>query len=471
MNITEEIIKERIILFLKEYGISDKSKILVAFSGGPDSSALLWLLKDLSFSFGYSLEAVYINHGIRSNLDMQVETEKIKSISKLVGFQIIIKTIENGLITEEAGVTGRSIEEIARKYRYSILEDEKERLEATHIAMGHTLNDQNETLIMRFFQGSGIYGLTGIAENRKNIIRPLLGFEKKYLIDYIENKNIPYVLDKTNFETMYLRNKIRLNLIPVISEIFPGYQKSLGQFSEKMEFIKPVLDKYAGALDIKINKNGEPFFLLKEYLDSSKFRQLETLYKSWNVWDKRPFDRVSYRFLRNALGEKVKNGSNIALQGSSCKLVREKESLIWKRVVVVSSEKSYLKVMIEGNNRIYSGLSINLDENAIESKDAIWLDKKRVKGSILVRNKVNGDRIHLVEGVKPLKKLYQDWGVVTEDRWKIPVLEDRSEIIAVLGKPFGYSNRIALKYKNCSSGNTKLVISANYMEKMSEQSE
>ncbi|MCD6396661.1 MAG: tRNA lysidine(34) synthetase TilS [Spirochaetaceae bacterium] len=469
MNITEEIIKEKIILFLKKYGISEKSRIIVAFSGGPDSSALLWILNDLSFYFGYSLEAVYINHGIRSALDMQLETEKIKNISELIEIQINVITIEQGLIVEEAGLTGRSIEEIAREYRYSILEDEKRRLGATHIAMGHTLDDQSETLIMRFFQGSGVHGLIGIPEKRKEIIRPLLVFEKKDLTKYIENKNIPYVLDQTNFETVYLRNKVRLKLIPVISEIFPGYQKSLMHFSEKMELLKPVLEEYAMPLDVEINKNGEPCFLLKDYLGLSSFRQLETLYRSWNIWVNRPFDRLSFRFLQNALGNRADNSSNIVLQGSLCKLVKEKESLIWKRVVVVSSEKSYLKVMTKGNNIIYLGLSINLDENAIESKDAIWLEKKSVKRPLLVRNKVDGDSISLEEGVKPLKKLYQDWGVLTEDRWKIPVLEDRSDIIAVLGRPFGYSNRIALKYKNCSPGNTKLVISAHYMEKMSEQ--
>ncbi len=471
MNITEEIIKEKIILFLKKYRISKESKILVAFSGGPDSSALLWILNDLKFLFGYSLEAVYINHGIRSDSDMLAETKKIKKISEQIEIQINIIEIEQGLIAEEAGSTGRSIEEIAREYRYSILEDEKIRLGATHIAMGHTLDDQSETLIMRFFQGSGIYGLTGIPEQRKEIIRPLLVFEKKDLTRYIENKDIPYVSDKTNFETLYLRNKVRLNLIPVISEIFPGYQKSLGQFSDKMELIKPVLDEYARPLDVKINKNREPYFSLKDYLAISDFRQLETLYKSWNSWINRPFDRLSFRFLRNALGNRVNNNSNTVLQSSFCKLVRVKESLIWKRVVVVSSEKSYLKAITKGNNKIYSGLLINLDENTMESKDAIWVDKKSVKQPLLVRNKVDGDSISLAEGVKPLKKLYQDWGVIAEDRWKIPVLEDRSGIIALLGKPFGYSNRIALKYKNSSPGNTKFVISAHYMEKMSERSE
>ncbi len=468
MNITEEIIKEKITRFLRKYEISEGSRILVAFSGGPDSSALLWILNDLRFSLGYALEAVYINHGIRVFHDMQLEIKKINKISKQIKLPIKIREIEQGLILEESGITGRSIEEIARDYRYSILRNEKVRLGATHIAMGHTLDDQSETLIMRFFQGSGIHGLTGISEKRDEIIRPLLTFEKKDLIAYIENKKIPYVLDKTNFESVYLRNKVRLNLVPVVSEIFPGYQKSLMQFSEKMGLLRPVVEEFASALDVKINKNGEPYFSFKDYLAISDFRQLETLYKSWDIWEKRPFNRLSFRFLRNALGNKISINSKIALQGSSCKLVREKEQLIWKRVVVVSSEKSYLKVMTKGNNKIYSCLSINLEENALKAKDTIWLDEDRVKKPLLIRNRVDGDSIRLAEGVKPLKKLYQDWGVITEDKWKIPVLEDRSEIIAVLGKPFGYSNRIAIKYKNYSSGNKKLVISAHYMENMCE---
>ena len=99
------------------------------------------------------------------------------------------------------------------------------------------------------------------------------------------------------------------------------------------------------------------------------------------------------------------------------------------------------------------------------SENTIWLSRENLKNPIIARSRISGDCIHLVEGLKPIKKLFSEWGVLPEERWKLPVIEDRSGIIAVLGKPFGFSNRIAMTYKNNSSDIKKLVISASYMEK------
>ena len=145
--------------------------------------------------------------------------------------------------------------------------------------------------------------------------------------------------------------------------------------------------------------------------------------------------------------------------------------IIWKRVVVVSYKKSYLKVVTVGVHELFPGLYLNVEENTELLKDTIWINRDKLKYPVIVRSKMSGDRISLTEGIKPLKKIFNDWGAAPDERWKIPVIEDKSGIIAILGKPFGYSNRIAHNYKNCTKIDENLVFSAYYMENRSEQSE
>lgn len=465
MNITEKAIKIKVISFLRKYGISDKSSILVAYSGGPDSSALLWLLNDIRKSMGFSLHVLYIDHGIRSEIEMAEECSRIESIVLGLNLSVYIKHISQGEIATESELTGRSIEDLAREYRYLQIEEIKQELGASHIAMGHTLDDQFETLIMRFFQGSGIHGLSGIPEKRDYFIRPLIMLEKREIMDYIKVNSIPYVVDKTNLDTFYLRNKVRLKLIPAIAEIFPGYKRSLSAFSEKMDSIRSILTENSPALEIKITKSGDTWFSSRDFIDKPVYQQVETLYKSWDMWKNRPFNRLPYRFLSTALGYNSVSNSGILIEGHSCQLIRYKEKIIWKRVVVVSSKKSYLRVVTDGDQEIYSGMNLRVEQKNELSEDMIWISIEKVNNTVIARSRISGDHIQLVEGLKPIKKLFNEWGVMPEERWKIPVIEDKNGIIAVLGRPFGFSNRIAMTYKNCNSDTKKLVISASYMEK------
>lgn len=465
MNITEKTIRIKVLNFLNKYDISEKCKLLVGYSGGPDSSALLWVLNDIRKSLGFGLDAIYIDHGIRPETEMIKECNKIRHIAGELDLSVYIRHIGNGEIAAESEKTGRSIEDIAREYRYLLIDELKEKLGASHVATGHTLDDQHETLIMRFFQGSGIHGFSGIPEKRDYFIRPLILLEKCEIMKYIDYNCIPYVIDETNLDTVYLRNKVRLKLIPVISEIFPGYRKSLSVFSEKMDSIRSVLTYNNPALKVNLTKEGDSWFKSNDFFAKSGYQQIETLYKSWDIWENRPFNRLPYRFISNTFDFKSEGGSNILLQGYGCQLIRNKEMIIWKRVVVVFYKKSYLRVVTEGEQELFPGFTVCFEETGEFPKDSVWFTREDLKDPVIIRSRMPGDGIHLLEGFKNVKKLYSDWGIVPEDRWKVPVVEDRSGIIAVLGKPFGFSNRIALTYKNRSTDKKKLVISASYMEK------
>lgn len=468
MSITVETIKIKVNTYLKKNKITEKSNILVAYSGGPDSSALIWLLKSIQEDIGFSLSALYVNHGIRSQSEMSDEIDQVKQIAEKLNIRIDQKNLEYGFITNESTLTGRSVEDLAREYRYSFIEKVKEVIGATHVAMGHTLDDQIETLIMRFFQGSGLYGFSGIPDKRDYIIRPLLEIEKKELEVYIKTCNIPFVTDSTNLEPVYLRNKIRLNMIPVINDIFPGYKKSIKIFSKKMEMVQAILSDKNWNPDIYLNKEGDSWFFSNDFIDLPAYYKVEILYKSWDMWENKPFERLPYKFLSTAIGSNSKKIPNILLDGYSCRLMKYKDMIIWKRVVVVSTKKSYLRVITMGENELFPGFYLKLEENGDLLSNKIWINKDKLKFPLVVRSKLSGDRIALSEGMKTLKKLFNDWGVLRSERWKIPVIEDRAGIVAVLGESLSYSNRIAFNYKDSSKDTVKLVISAKYMESISE---
>ncbi|OGP97099.1 MAG: tRNA lysidine(34) synthetase TilS, partial [Deltaproteobacteria bacterium RBG_19FT_COMBO_46_9] len=115
-----------------------------------------------------------------------------------------------------------SVEEKARDARYSFLEGVRDKHMAGKIALGHTLNDQAETVLMRIIRGSGPQGLAGIPPVRdKGIIRPLIGIKREEIMDYLKVRQLPYAFDSSNMDKRYLRNRIRLELLPMMLDYEP----------------------------------------------------------------------------------------------------------------------------------------------------------------------------------------------------------------------------------------------------------
>ncbi|AHH10985.1 TRNA(Ile)-lysidine synthetase TilS [Borrelia coriaceae ATCC 43381] len=125
-----------------------------------------------------------------------------------------------------------SIEELARKYRYDALLKSLKENGASYIALAHNQNDQFETLVMRFFQGSFLDGFSGIPIINGKIIRPLLEVSRADIEKFLSLNNIVCSVDSTNNEDLYLRNRIRNNLMPVIGKIFKGYEKGLRRIAD-----------------------------------------------------------------------------------------------------------------------------------------------------------------------------------------------------------------------------------------------
>ena len=228
----QEIVEKAFLQTLNTISHVNTPHFICAYSGGPDSSVLLYLLKKFQKKYSYGLTAAYVNHNIRSEEEMAEEREQVVQFIRKLKIDFQIKTYSPGFINWYAEKKGLGIEAAARNCRYSFFNSLSPRYQNPLLVLGHNNNDQTETLLMRLFQGAGPEGLKGIKQVRGEILRPLLSVCRKDILAYAEEKNIPFWNDSTNDEGDYRRNRIRQDLIPVLDSIFPDFRKAFNNHIE-----------------------------------------------------------------------------------------------------------------------------------------------------------------------------------------------------------------------------------------------
>lgn len=201
---------------------SKNSKILVAVSGGPDSVCLLDILLKLKPKYSLELAVAHVNYGLRGP-ESDKDEEFVRKLAEKNNLEIFTLTPTLSLKRARGKMPS---ENKLRDTRYDFFEKSRAELNYDCIAVAHNLDDQVETFLMRLIRGSGLQGLSGMQFKNGKIIRPLLGTTRKDILDYLKLNNLKYRTDKTNLEPIYLRNKIRLKLIPYIEKNFNPSIKS-----------------------------------------------------------------------------------------------------------------------------------------------------------------------------------------------------------------------------------------------------
>ncbi|MCX7957868.1 MAG: tRNA lysidine(34) synthetase TilS [Deltaproteobacteria bacterium] len=218
--------------------IQSKDRVLLAVSGGPDSMVLLDIMRNISLITGFETGVAHINHQIRpdSHKDMQfVENECKKHNIPFYGREIYLFGGKKSM--------KKSLEQSAREQRYNALFSIASEYGYNLIATGHTKSDQAETLLMRIITGTTTRSLSGILVKRDGmIIRPLLILSRTEVTDYARRNSIRFVEDITNRDKKYLRNKIRLELIPFIKREFnPSVEDALSSLAEDATAMRTLL--------------------------------------------------------------------------------------------------------------------------------------------------------------------------------------------------------------------------------------
>ena len=214
---------------------STKDKILVALSGGADSVALLRLLLTL----GHTCEAAHCNFHLR---DAESDRDE-RFVRNLCETHRVPLHVVHFDTKREAGQRHISIEMAARELRYDWFEKIRIETGASVIAVAHHQDDSVETLLLNLIRGTGINGLRGIRPKNGKIVRPLLCLDRKEITDYLISIGQTYVTDSTNLQDEYTRNKIRLNLLPLMQEINPSVKESILKTAEHLDDAATIYNK------------------------------------------------------------------------------------------------------------------------------------------------------------------------------------------------------------------------------------
>lgn len=224
---------ERFIASLRSLGINIDSSCVVALSGGGDSVALLNLIIGIKAEHHLSCSAARVTHGIRDSESENAENSFCEKLCAERNIPFRALSAEQGTVSNIKRRFGCGTEQAARTMRHRLLREHMKASKAQYVFYGHTADDNLETIFMRLLSGSGAEGLGGIEALRGETVRPLLRFEREELRNYLVSKDIDWIEDESNNSKAYRRNRIRNELIPLISDIFPGWPKALGVLGEK----------------------------------------------------------------------------------------------------------------------------------------------------------------------------------------------------------------------------------------------
>ena len=270
------MLEEKVLTTIEKYNmIQNDDKIVIGVSGGPDSMTLLNILNNIKEKWNIKLYVAHINHMMRKEADE--ETEYVKEFCAKIKVDFFAKRIK---VEEEAKRLKIGTEEAGRNIRYAFFEEIAKKVGANKIATAHNSNDNAETILMNLLRGTSVSGLKGIEKVRdEKFIRPIIECNRNEIEAYCRENNLDPKYDKTNYENIYTRNKIRNLLIPYLQKefnpnIIEGLNRLSSLASEEEQFINKIVENEYEKVLISGDNEEKVIFDLK------KFNQLDNVIKS-----------------------------------------------------------------------------------------------------------------------------------------------------------------------------------------------
>jgi len=223
--------------------IPDGAAIVLAISGGPDSTALLHGAVQLTPDRGWRLRVAHLDHGLRPTSGD--EATAVAAAAMSLGLPAEVRRTD---VAALAAAEHRSLEDAGRQARYRFLEEVAAGFAPDAlVATAHTADDAAETILLRLARGSGLRGLRGIPPRRGRVIRPLLHVRRATLRNALDAAGIAYLIDPSNADTAHARNRVRAELLPVLEHLNPAVVESLTRFGELAAADDDLLELLAGA--------------------------------------------------------------------------------------------------------------------------------------------------------------------------------------------------------------------------------
>jgi tRNA(Ile)-lysidine synthase len=406
--------------------------VLIALSGGADSVALLVLLHRLAPEWGLRLHALHVDHGLRP--ESGLDAEFVRGLCGRLGVPLDVVRVT----VPETG----SVEAAARAARYAALEAAAEGLGARRIAVGHTADDQAETVLMRIIEGAGVRGLAGIPPVRGRIVRPLIGESRAALVAMLREAKVDWVEDASNRDPRFLRNRIRHELLPLLAVSYrhdvAAALRRLGRLARETT---DALDRMAGLelARLAVTDGGDALVLplpalaaLPRPVAAEILRQAST-----RLGARAPLRAWAHRGLRRILDAPSPRrafrlgGVTIETSCGRLRLGSRPAPALAPRELAVPGVVALPEagLVLEATVRPRSGYAVPRDPHRVA------FDAGAVPGTLLVRARRPGDRLVPFgsSAERRLKTILIDAKVPRWERGRVPIVEATGEILWVAG--------------------------------------
>lgn len=415
---------DKFLRFIAENSLFTKEQpILLAVSGGKDSVLMAYLFAEAGFNFGIA----HCNFGLReeaSNLD----EEFVKSLADQ--FKVDFYSIH--FPTEQyASEHHISIQMAARDLRYKWLEETRNKHNYSFLAVAHHQTDSVETVFLNLLRGTGIAGLSGILPKRDKLIRPLLAFTGKEVEEIVIQKKLAFREDASNASTKYKRNRIRLEVLPVLRKINPEIEKTFLANSKRFHAVESFLTQAVEELrsELFIKEQNE-----ETHIQIAHLKELKPI----SLWLYELFS--PYGFTEAVLSDLQRdwdNGSGRQFYSSTHQILVDRACLILKPLIKESSVNQTIETLpyeftwFHNKYKVYSADRADLSLTGFTQV----IDFDAVKFPLLVRSWQQGDRFQPLgmKGQKKVSDFLISLKIPVTLKQEIPVIEDADQsIVAIL---------------------------------------
>lgn len=421
--------------------------VLVAVSGGADSVALLYILRELTVRLRLRLTVAHLNHKIRGP-DANEDAACVKKLARRLRLDFVGQSVN---VPRLAGRRGISLEMAGRRARYGFFEKTALARNCDVVATAHTADDNAETILLMLARGCGLQGLTGIAPDCQigniKVIRPLLGTDRKVIEHYLRERNITWREDASNADPGFMRNRVRHELLPLLETKFnKGIKHVLIRLADVLRSENELLNALATAIYAKARAGNDRVLncaLIAGYHPAARRRIL----RHWLLTNGIFAGELDFQTI-NTIDDLLscKNGCRSAEIGGGIIIQRRNQFLKIENHKADSIHPYRLRLAIPGETPLpEAGLIVTANigmgywrERAVFGKfparAALSLKVWR-RRAILVRTWQAGDRIHPhgLDGSKKIQDIFCNAKVSPALRHQLPIFECGGEIVWIPG--------------------------------------
>ncbi|MEN9918645.1 MAG: tRNA lysidine(34) synthetase TilS [Bacteroidota bacterium] len=403
--------------------LSANTTILVGVSGGADSMVLL----DILCRLGYTCIAAHCNFHLRGE-ESDRDCDFVQKECKAKGIQFVSVHFDTYAYMKQNSV---SLEVAARELRYTWFEEMRLKQNADYIAIAHHLNDSAETFLINLIRGTGIRGLSGIPPVNGFVIRPLLCLYQDDIAAYIDTYHIDYVVDSTNKQDVFVRNKVRLDILPLLQTINPSVVRAIADASDHLLAVQEVyIDAIEKSKQRVFDANQNKISIQQLLLEKQPKQLLfEILYPYGFNSD--TVDRI-FESIHGLSGKVFYSKTHQLLKDRASFMLREsitKDDTVYQ--IDVDSKKITEPLVLT-----FESFSNTSDFVIVRSNQLVYLDKAKLTYPLSIRRWSVGDKFvpFGMKGSKKLSDYFSDRKFSLLDKDKVWLLFSGNKIVWIIGE-------------------------------------